>query len=534
MTANLVLYNGDVHTMDTAQPRARAIAIAGQRILALGDDAQMRALLGPGGTAIDVGGRTIVPGFIDSHLHFMSYGLSLMEIDLMAVPTLAGALERVSARAAMTPASEWLRGRGWDHSLWAGGAFPTRQDLDRAAPDHPVWLRRKCGHVGWANSQALHRAGISAGTPDPPGGAIDRDPASGEPTGILKETAMELVGCLFQDPSPEEGARAIQAALARAHRHGLVGVHTMEGAAALRAFQKLRADGALKMRVLIQIPEENLDAAIQAGLQSGLGDQRLRVGGVKLFADGALGARTAHMLEPFEGEPGNVGIAVADTAHLRQVIGKASRAGIAAFVHAIGDRANREVLDAIEASRRAGEGAGLRHRIEHVQILHPADMPRLAGLGVIASMQPIHATQDMLLADALWGRRSAGAYAWRSLLDAGTVVAFGSDAPVEDLNVMLGLHAAVTRRRADGSPGPAGWYPEQRLSVAEAVHAYTAGAAYASGEEGIKGTLAPGKLADLAVLSQDIFGMEPMEILETEVVATVFDGEIVYRQEGAF
>jgi predicted amidohydrolase YtcJ len=285
------------------------------------------------------------------------------------------------------------------------------------------------------------------------------------------------------------------------------------------------------MRILMQIPDENLDAAIQAGLQSGFGDERLRIGGVKAFADGALGARTAYMLEPFEGEPDNYGIAVTAGEDLRELVGKASRAGLAAFVHAIGDRANREVLDAVEASRRAGEGLHLRHRIEHTQILHPDDIPRLAELGVIASMQPIHATQDMLLADSLWGERSAGGYAFRSLLDNGAALAFGSDSPVEDLNVMIGIHAAVTRRRADGSPGPEGWYPEQRLTVAEAVYAYTAGAAYASGEEAIKGTLTPGKLADLVVLSQDIFGIDPMEILETEVVATVLDGEVVYTRE---
>jgi predicted amidohydrolase YtcJ len=533
MPVNLVLYNGNIHTMDPARPRARAIAIAGNRILALGDDAGIRALLGPGGTAIDLQGRTVLPGFTDSHLHLMWYGLGLMQIDLAAVPTLAEALARVTARAEKTPAGLWLTGGGWDHSLWAGGAFPTRHDLDRAAPDHPVWLRRKCGHVGWANSRALRLAGITAQTPDPPGGAIDRDPASGEPSGILKDTAMDLVARLFEDPTPEEGANAIQATMAHAHRHGLVGVHTMEGAAAFRAFQKLRADGKLDLRVLMQIPEDNLDAAIQAGLQSGFGDERLRIGGVKIFADGALGARTAYMLEPFEGEPDNYGLAVADAGHLRDMVGKASRAGIAAFVHAIGDRANREVLDAVEASRQAGEGLHLRHRIEHAQVLHPNDVPRLARLGVIASMQPLHATQDMLLADALWGKRSAGAYAWRSLLDAGTVLAFGSDAPVEDMSVLKGIHAAVTRRRADGSPGPEGWYPEQRLTAAEAVFAYTAGAAHASSEEAIKGTLTPGKLADLVVLSQDILTIEPMAILDTNVVATLLDGEFIYKQEGS-
>ncbi len=534
MQANLVLYNGNIHTLDAAQTRARAIAIAGNRVLAVGSGIGMRQRLAPDGQAIDLGGRTVVPGFTDSHLHFLSYGLSLTQIDLAEVPTLDEALSRVAARAAATPVGQWLTGRGWDHSLWAGGAFPTRQQLDRVAPDHPVLLRRKCGHAGWANSRALELAGITAETSNPPGGAIDRDPHTGEPTGILKETASGLVSRLIKEPTLDEAATAIKVAIEHAHRLGLVGVHTMEGEIAFRAFQRLRASGELRLRVLMQIPRDSLDAAVQAGLESGFGDERLRIGGVKAFADGSLGAHTATMLAPYEDEPDNLGIPIASAEELEEVVRTASRAGLAAFVHAIGDRANREVLDAIEASRQAGEGLHLRHRIEHTQVLHPDDIPRLAQLGVIASMQPIHATQDMLVADAHWGARSAGAYAFRSLLDTGAVLAFGSDSPVEDLNVMKGIHAAVTRRRADGSPGPEGWYPEQRLSVTEAVHAYTAGAAYASGEEAIKGTLSPGKLADLVVLSQDIFAIDPTAILETEVVATLFDGEVVYSDGDLF
>lgn len=529
---NIVLYNGNIHTMDPSHPRATALAIAGNRIAAVGDDAEMRALLGRDGQAVNLEGRTAVPAFTDSHLHFMSWGLSLRQIDLAGVPALEEALGRVAARAEATPAGQWLTGRGWDHSLWRGGGFPTRHDLDGVAPHHPVWLRRKCGHAGWANSRALALAGVTAATPDPPGGAIEHD-AGGEPTGILKDTAMDLVSSLIQEPTLAEAAEAIQAATAAAHRHGLVNVHTMEGPAAFRAFQHLHAGGELQMRVLIQIPEENLEAAVRLGLRSGLGDERLRIGGVKIFADGALGARTAAMLAPYEGYPGDRGIVIADGGALTAMVRQASRAGLAAFVHAIGDRANRDVLDAVEASRRAGEGLHLRHRIEHVQILHPDDVPRLARLGVVASMQPLHATQDMLLADALWGDRCAGAYAWRSVLDSGAVLAFGSDAPVEDLSVIAGIHAAVTRRRPDGSPGPEGWIPQERLSAEEALRAYTIGAAYAGGEEAIKGSLSPGKLADVAVLSRDILAIPPDEILETEVVATLLDGRFVYRQEDA-
>ena len=532
MRTTRVLLNGDIHTMDKRLPRAQAIAIAGNRVLAVGSDSEIQALLAPGVKAVDLAGRTVVPGLTDAHLHFMSYGISLKQVDLAEVPTLEEALQRVAAGVADTPAGNWVHGRGWDHSLWEGGAFPTRADLDRVAPDNPVYLRRKCGHVGWANSRALELAGITADTPNPFGGAIDRDLDSGEPTGIIKELAMDLVSDLFEEPTLEEGMEAIKTAMSNAHRLGITGVHTMEGAVALSAFEQLEANGELALRVLIQIPEENLDAAIQTGLRSGFGNARLRIGGVKMFADGALGARTAYMIAPFEGSEDDCGISVATADHLKEVVGKAAQAGIASFVHAIGDRANREVLNAIEASRKAGHGRHLRHRIEHTQLLHPDDVPRLAELGVIASMQPIHATQDMLLADANWGERSSGAYAFRSLLDSGAVLAFGSDSPVEDLNVMKGIHAAVTRRRADGSPGPEGWYPEQRLSVDEAVYAFTAGAAYASGEEAIKGTLSAGNLADLVVLSQDIFTIDLMAILDTKVVATMFDGRFVYDGEG--
>ncbi|MCX7669379.1 MAG: amidohydrolase, partial [Anaerolineae bacterium] len=538
MNADLILYNGNIHTMDATVPRAEAIAIAAGRVLAIGRNDEIRPLAGRAAQAVDLAGRTVTPGFTDAHLHFLSYGIGLQEIELAGIASLDEALARVAERAAITPPGQWLTGRGWDHTLWGSGAFPTRQDLDRVAPDHPVFLRRKCGHAGWANTRALELAGITADTPAPFGGAIDRDPVTGQPTGILKDAAMELIFRLFQEPSLEEATAAIKAAMPYAHRAGLVGVHTMEGAAALRAFQALHAAGELKLRVTMQIPEENLDAAIQVGLRSGFGDEWLRIGGVKIFSDGALGAATAWMLEPYEGEPENYGLAMATSEHLRAVIGKASRAGIAAFVHAIGDRANREVLDAIAEARKAETDrasfatrrAPLRHRIEHAQIVHPDDVPRFAALGVIASMQPIHATQDMLIADARWGKRSAHAYAWRSLLNAGAVLAFGSDCPVEDLDVMKGIYAAVTRRRADGTPGPAGWYGEQRLTVAEAVHAYTVGCAYASGEETLKGSLTPGKVADLVVLSQDIFARPPEAILETQVVATTIGGEWAYQQ----
>ena len=469
-----------------------------------------------------------MPGLIDAHLHFLSYGLSLREIDLIGVPSLAAAQARIADRAAQTPAGQWLTGRGWDQVFWPDQRFPTRYDLDAITPEHPAFLRRKCGHAGWANSQALALAGITRDTPDPDGGAIERDPATGEPTGILLELAMDLVAQLQALPTDAEATDAVRTAMHRAHRLGITGVHNMEGAVALRAFQELRRQGELKLRVLQQVPELELDAAIQLGIRSGFGDEWIRIGAVKIFSDGSLGARSALMIAPYENEPANYGIAVSTAEHLCQVVEKAARAGIAVHIHAIGDQANRNVLDAIAATRRAGIGLHLRHRIEHAQVLDPSDLPRFAELQVIASMQPIHCTQDIVSADQNWGARSRLAYAWSSLLSSGALLAFGSDAPVETPDVLQGLYAAVTRRRADGYPGPEGWYPEECLSLHEAVYAYTMGAAYSGGEEEIKGSLAPGKLADLAVLSEDIFSAEPAALLETHAVATMVGGEFVY------
>ncbi|MGB5050006.1 MAG: amidohydrolase, partial [Caldilineaceae bacterium] len=393
--------------------------------------------------------------------------------------------------------------------------------------EHPIFLRRKCGHAGWANSAALALAGITPATPDPDGGEIVRDGA-GQPTGILLETAMQPLYQLLTEPTAEEAADAVRAAQAVVHKMGIVGIHTMESAPALRAFQKLRADGELRLRVVAQIPVAELDDAIRLGVQTGLGDEWLRVGGVKVFSDGALGPRTAWMLAPYENEPNNTGIAVTDAAAMADIVARATAAGLSVVTHAIGDRANRMVLDALEASRNAGVGLHLRHRIEHAQILDPQDIPRFVELGVIPSMQPIHATQDMRLADKHWGSRSRHAYAWRSLQETGARLAFGSDAPVETPDVIQGIHAAVTRCRADGTPGGSGWIPEERLSVEEAVWAYTVGAAYAGGMENEQGSITPGKLADLTILSQDIFSVNPMAILETDVTGTVVGGEFVF------
>jgi predicted amidohydrolase YtcJ len=533
--SDLVLYNANIHTQDASRPRAQAIAIRDNTIVAVGDNSLMQRLT-HNAQLIDLQGRCVIPGLIDAHLHAEWIALGLKNIDAEA-PTLDELLQRVAERAAVTPKDDWLRGHGWNQNVW-GGEFPTRADLDRVAPEHPVYLTAKSGHAGWANSLALKLAGITASTPNPANGEIVRDTAAGaggQPTGIFLEDAMNLIGKVIPQESAQVVADAMRDMLPLMQRVGLTGVHDFDGPRALQAWQILKENGELNLRVSKTIPVYVLEHAIALGLRSGFGDDWLRINSVKSFADGALGPQTALMIDPYDGSTTNRGMAVTDKEELIENVRKASAAGLSSTIHAIGDRANHDVLDVFAAVRaeeklRAEEPTRrLRHRIEHVQLLHPDDFTRLAQLNIIASMQPIHATSDMLIADKYWGQRSAGAYAWRTQLNAGAMLAFGSDAPVESFNPFRGIHAAVTRRRADGSPQPDGWYPEQRLSVEEAVRGFTLGAAYAAYEEQRKGSLTPGKLADLIVLDRDIFTIEPMAIADTQVLATLIDGRFVHR-----
>ncbi len=527
MKSDFVAVNGTIYTMEPAQPRVDAMAAAGGRIVALGDAASVGPHNGPGTQVLDLGGHAAIPGLTDAHLHFVSYGLSLRQVDLTGTHSLEEAIARVRARAGGAPAGEWLTGRGWDRNLWSPPDFPTRQVLDAAAPANPVALSSKDGHALWVNSPALAALRIGAATPDPEDGRIVRDAATGEPGGILLERAVDEAWTRIPKPGPQALRQATLAAAERALALGLTGVHDCEGGPEMAAFVGLWRERALPLRVYAHIARENLDAAISMGLRSGFGDEWLRIGHLKLFADGSLGSRTADMLQPYEGEPANHGVAVLEGEALHDMVDRAVRAGIAPAIHAIGDRANRRVLDVYAATRPFWMAGGLRPRVEHVQLLAPADLPRLAALGVVASMQPIHATSDIDMAEAYWGTRSVGAYAWRSLLDAGTVLAFGSDCPVETLDPLAGIHAAVTRQRPDATP-PGGWRPQETLTVYDAVRAYTWGAAYAAGVEDLQGTLAVGKVADLVVLSDDIFRSAPQAICTTRVLATVCGGRLAY------
>jgi predicted amidohydrolase YtcJ len=536
MQADLLLFNGRVCTMDSARPQTQAVAIAGNRILAVGSDADLRPLLQPSGWSVDLQGRTVIPGLIDAHVHFGWHCLAIHQghLDLDNVPTKPEAVVHVAQAVSRTPAGHWIQGGGWNKNIWADPSFPTAADLDAVSPEHPVVLEDKSHHATWVNSRALEVAGITASTEDPHGGEIVRD-ESGQPTGMLLETAAELIYEAVPEPDVDTMVAALFKGMVEAYSLGLTGFHDPGHPTVLAALQVLRAFGQLRLRALVHIPGDGLEAASKLGLRSRLGDEYLRIGNVKIFADGALNPQTGHMLAPYEGTTDHVGIPTHTAEELRDLVLRAHQAGLAVAVHAVGDAANRAVLDAIEHARQVSRRSryasipALPDRLEHAQILHPADLPRLAQLGVVASMQPIHATSDMEMAEHHWGRRCELAYAWRSLLESGTRLAFGSDCPVETLDPLAGIHAAVTRRRADGSPGPEGWFSAQRLTVAQAVAAYTVGAAYASGEGHLKGSLTPGKLADLVVLSHDIFEIEPMEILTVRVEMTLFDGQIVYR-----
>ncbi len=529
----LILFNGRIFTNQAGKPEVSALAIDHGQVIAAGDLAEAEAA-GQGCTGLerfDLRGRTVWPGLTDSHIHLQYYSLSLAQVDC-ETSTRAECLRRLAERARSTAPGRWVRGYGFNQNNWPEG-YGSRHDLDAAAPHNPVFLISKSVHAGWANSEALRLAGIDASTPDPENGRIVRD-ASGNPTGILLEAAMQLVEGIIPSPGVEELAAAIREAQRILWSLGITGVHDYDRALCFSALQWLDASGELRLRVLKSIPLEQLPQAVSLGLRSGFGSRFLRVGPVKLFADGALGPQTAAMLQPYEGEGSGTGLLFLDREQIFEHGQLAASGGINMAVHAIGDRANHEVLQGYAQLRNFERRHGLphlRHRIEHVQCIHPDDLHRLAELDVIASVQPIHATSDMLMADRFWGARSAGAYAYRSLLQAGTHLTFGSDAPVESPNPWLGLHAAVTRRRPDGSPAPEGWYPAQRLRLEEAVQGYTTGPAYAAGLEARQGRLAPGFDADLIVLDQNPFDLPPQGLHTLRPAATMIAGEWVWQRE---
>jgi len=530
MEPTIVLLDGDVHTMDEESPVAEAVAVHKNRIMSVGSTADISRMVGSKTEMVDLKGRTVIPGMTDAHVHFTSYALVAQRVNLDGAATLEEALKRVGERAAKARRGEWILGRGWNKNLWEGGAFPRKEDLDGVARDNPVALNSKGGHVMWVNSATLRLAGITRDTPQPHGGEIEKDPETGEPTGILKEEAQGLVKEIMPEPEMGEITEATLEAIRDFQRMGITAVSDSEGTVPFRVFQNLLNEGRLGLRVSMMFPVENLDAAIQFGIQSGFGNDKLRIVALKIFADGALGPQTAAMLEAYEDNPENRGILRLTEEELSGLVYKATSHGVGVAVHCIGDRANRVILDVFEENqRRVKAVSNVRYRVEHAQHQTEEDVERFGKLGVIASMQPIHIALDMDVADRYIGRKGRWAYPFRTLLDTGAMLAFGSDAPVVPFNPFLGIYTAVTRKRSPDYP-PGGWYPEERITVEEAVRGYTVGGAYATSQEDIRGTIAPGKLADMVVLSRNIFKIPEDEIRDVKVDMTIFDGEIVYEK----
>jgi len=518
-----LLFNARIHTLNPQQPSASAILVDRGEILAVGGDElqDVRA------EKINLGGRVVLPGLTDAHIHLHHYSLSLQKTDC-ETNSLAECLRRVAERAKTAKPGEWILGHGWNQNEWNDSGFPSAADLDAIAPNNPVYLTAKSLHAAWANSAALKLAGISASTPDPENGAIQRD-QHGQATGILLESAMDFISGKIPQADFAQVIESIRAAQPILWKMGLTSLHDFDRRICFMALQELHKRGELKLRITKSIPVEDLEHAAELGLRSGFGDDWLRIGMVKAFMDGALGPHTAAMFAPYVNDGDNRGILNMDGEHLFELARRAADSGLGMTVHAIGDRANHEVLNAYEQLRGYERQHGLpalRHRIEHVQILHPDDLARLAQLNVIASMQPIHATSDMRAADQFWGaERIPFAYAWRTQLKHGATLAFGSDAPVESPNPFWGIHAAVTRRRPDGSPNPEGWAPAQKLTRREALEAYTLGPAFAAGMESKSGRLAPNHFADLIVLDDDPFTCDDEKFLSMQTTATMVGGE---------
>jgi len=537
--ASLILVNGKVWTENPAQPTAQAVALDGSRILAVGDDATIRKLAGPDTRIIDLGGRLLLPGFNDSHVHFVIGGGSLITVHLGTANSQAEFKERIAQFARTLPKGAWLRNGLWDHQRWNPPVLPDRQLIDDVSGDHPAFLWRLDGHMALVNAQAMKLAGIDRNTKDVPGGEIERD-KDGNPTGILKDAATALVERVMPPLSPEEEDQAMDAAMREAAAHGVTSVQNMADTSVdqsqpdnFREFQKIERAGKLTVRIYEALPVRDWKTLADAGIVAPFGSSYLRLGNLKAFADGALGSETAWMDEPFTNNPAKRGLAspdLLDVEHFYESMRQADKAGLQLTIHAIGDRANRTILDLYARLEKDNGPADRRPRIEHAQHLHPEDYARFAKLGVIVSMQPYHAIDDGRWAETVIGpQRIKSSYAWKSLLDAGAKLAFGSDWPVAPLDPVKGISAASTRRTLDGK-NPNGWIPEQRISVAQAVHAYTIGSAFAEHQETVKGSIEPGKLADLVVLSDDIFTIPPEAIEKTKVDMTIFDGKVIYQR----
>ena len=554
--ADLILLHGKIWTGEPAATAAQgpaattggtpvariveAVAIANGRILAMGSDEEIRAYNGPNTEVLDLKSRLVVPGLADSHVHFISGGFQLLSVDLKDARSEEEFVRRIADKARTLPPGRWMQGGDWDEEAWPSRKLPNRELIDPATPHTPVFISRYDGHAALANSLAMKLAGVTKDTPTPPGGVIVRDPKSGEPTGIFKDEAQELIAKVIPRPTESEMEEALRAALKEAARVGLTSVHdiTVDGdswngsfTGEIRMLRRAELEGWLTCRIYAITPIAQWKDLAEAGISHDMGSDFLKLGAVKAFADGSLGSRTGWMFKPYDDDPGNSGLPMPlmdPPSKMEALARQADQAGIQLCTHAIGDRAVSDLLNIYE-ELGGDHPAAHRFRVEHAQHVRWDDFRRFGKLGIVASMQPYHAIDDGRWAEKRIGHeRARSSYAWKSMLEAGAALAFGSDWPVAPLDPLLGIYAAVTRATLDHRY-PGGWFPEQRLTVEEALRAYTQGCAYAAFEERDKGTIAPGKLADLVVLSQDLFRIPPERIKEGRVEITIVGGKIIYK-----
>ena len=529
--SDLVVTNAQIYTSDVNRPVAEALAVRAGRIAFVGSNRGALALAGPRTERLDLAGKTLITGMVDAHAHLLGLGQALRTVDLVGTRSYDEVIARVVERVRTARPGEWIRGRGWDQNDWADTRFPTHAALSRAVPNNPVYLTRVDGHAALVNAKALELAQVTAATPDPSGGRFIRDSAN-NPTGVLVDNAQGIVGRVIPAPSRAELREQTLAAIGEANRWGLTGIHDAGVAPeGIAVYGELAKEGRYNLRnyVMVRSSDSVLDEILQRGPQKALYDGRLWIRAIKLVADGALGSRGAALLEPYSDDPGNTGLVTTPPERIKSVAVRALKAGFQVNVHAIGDRANRIVLDQFEAALREVPIADHRFRIEHAQILRYQDIPRFAELDVIPSMQGSHQTSDMYWApNRLGPARLGGAYAWRSLLNTGVVIPNGSDFPVEAVNPLISFHSFFTRQDADNFP-PGGWMPEQRTTRQEALLSITLWPAYAAFMENESGSITAGKYADFVVLDRDIMAVAPEAVLGTHVLLTVLGGKVVYR-----
>src|SRR2546421_4321252 len=532
LMADLVIINASVHTMDKQKPTAEAVAIYGTRIAAVGTSEEIKRMIGAHTRIVDARDALVLPGFNDAHVHFLSGGFQLSSVNLRDADTPQEFAARIRAFAAKLPKGRWITGGDWDQERWPGAPLPTKELIDKDTPDNPVFVSRLDGHEALANSLALQLAGVTRATKDPPGGVIVRDAQTNDPTGVLKDAAMNFVYAKMPAPTLDERLDAARAAPNHAASLGVTSVQDMSAGDDVAVYQLLARRGELKTRVYAVRSIVSWDVLKRAGVLHAFGNDLIRIGGLKGFADGSLGSTTALFFEPYNDAPNNRGLLneemQPEPVMLERVKG-ADAVGLQVMIHAIGDAANDRILSIYEQVEREHGARDRRFRIEHAQHLRPQDIARFGRAHVIASMQPFHAIDDGRWAEKRIGHeRAKTTYAFRSLLDSGATLAFGTDWSVAPLNPMLGIYAAATRRTLDGR-NPNGWIPEQKITVEESVRAYTVGSAYAEFTEQEKGTLTPGKIADLVLVDRDIFKIDPVEIEHAHVTLTIMDGRVVYE-----